>query len=226
MKYLNGKVVINLSIILILLINAFKVEAQKAEVGLRYMPTFTSFDIKSSNGGVIKGAVTLGFGMGAFLGFNFSEHVGIQGEIIYTSLSQKYKDVDVDRSINLRYINIPLLLSLNTGKSNAVNLNVVAGPQLGISVGSSINSSSNDGTTNSTAVLSLKKSDLGFAYGAGLDFGINNARTTRLGIGYRGVLGLIDISDNSTAKSNDSFYVLDKTQIRTNAAYIGLSFLF
>ena len=72
----------------------------------------------------------------------------------------------------------------------------------------------------------MKKSDIGFAYGAGIDFGINNARTTRLGIGYRGVMGLIDISDNSTSMSNDSYYVLDKTHIRTNAAYIGLSFIF
>jgi hypothetical protein len=206
--------------------NSVVTKAQKGEFGIRYMPTFSSFDIKSSSGGVIKGEVTMGFGFGAFLGFNFTEHVGVQGEIIYTSLSQKYKDDFNSGTLKLRYINIPLLLSFNTGKTNAVNLNFVAGPQLGLSVGSSINSSSNDGTTTSAAVLAIKKGDLGFAYGAGVDFGINNARTTRLGLGYRGVLGIVDISDKNRSLTNDSYYVLDRTHLKTNAAYIGISFLF
>src|SRR5690349_6056411 len=86
------------------------------ELGIRFMPTFSSFDMETSSGGIVKGAVTFGYGVGAMLGLNLNNHVGVQGEIIYNSLSQKYKDQEVDRKINVRYINIPLLLSLNTGK--------------------------------------------------------------------------------------------------------------
>ncbi len=210
----------------LLLVISIKSNAQKVEFGLRYMPTYSSLNLNTSSGGTVKGEVTLGYGVGAFLGFNITDHMGIQGEIIYSSLTQKYTDNNDERKINLKYINIPLLMSLNTGKTNAVNLNLVAGPQLGISVGSSMNSSSSDGNTTATAVLALKKSDIGLAYGFGLDFGINNPRTMRLGLGYRGVIGLFDISDNNSSLSKDYYYVLDRTRINTKSLYIGLSFLF
>jgi hypothetical protein len=157
------------------------------------------------------------------LGVNLWKHVGIQGEVIYSSISQKFKETDTERKINLKYVNIPLLLSLNTGKTNAINFNLVAGPQIGISVGSSL---SGIGTDSTKAVLSVKKGDLGFAYGAGLDFGINPARTVRVSLGFRGIFGLFDISDNNNTLATDSYYLLDRSHIQTYAGYLGLSILF
>ncbi|MBK8192171.1 MAG: PorT family protein [Lewinellaceae bacterium] len=227
MKYFNSRTILSITIIaLIILLCEIKVDAQKAEFGLRFMPTFSNFDVKTSSGGTVSGEANLGMGFGALLGFNFSDHVGIQGEVIYSSASQKYKDVDVERKVQLRYVNIPLLLSLNTNKSKAVNLNIVAGPQIGINVGSSLKVSGGDITTNSNGVLSIRKGDIGFAYGAGLDFGLNPSRTLRLGLGYRGVIGMFDISDNSNNITTDRFYILDRSHIKSHAAYIGLSFLF
>lgn len=196
----------------------------KGEVGLRFMPTVSSFDVQTSSGGKVTADATLGYGAGLLIGYNFSDHIGLQGEVIYSTLNQKYTDDDVEREIKLEYINIPLLLSYNTGKSKAVNFNIVAGPQIGISVGSELFTS--DDTNPDEAVLSVKKGDLGFAYGAGLDFGLNTAKTIRLGIGFRGVYGLLDISDNSNNLSTESYFVLDKAHIKTYSAYLGLSFLF
>lgn len=190
------------------------------------MPTFTSLEMKTSTGGTVKGKVTLGFGVGAFLGFNFSNHVGIQGEFICNSLSQKYKEVDVERKINLTYVNIPLLLSLNTGKAKVINLNVVAGPQIGYNVGSKLTTSGPADATTTKAVLSVKKGDIGLAYGAGIDFGLNAARTIRVGLGYRGVLGLLDISNNNKSAATDSFYIIDRARMTTHSAYIGASIMF
>ncbi len=201
------------------------VHAQKGEFGVRLMPTFSSFDLKSSGGNTISGDVTYGFGAGAFLGFNFSEHVGVQGEIIYNRISQKYTEFDVEREVKLNYVNIPLLLSLNTGKSKSFNFNMVAGPQLGLSVGSKMITTGGDGTVHSQAILAVKKSDVGVAYGAGFDFGVNSAKTVRLGVGFRGVFGLVDISDNSKNVTTDSFYILEKTKVKTYSGYIGLSIL-
>ena len=200
---------------------------KKGEFGIRFMPTFSSFDMKTSSGGTVQGEVTLGYGVGGFLAFNFTNHVGIQAEVIYSSLTQKYNEADVHRKVNLRYVNIPLLLSLNTGKNKPVNLNVVGGPQLGISVGSSVVTSGNDnGTATSQALVSVKKSDVGLAYGAGVDFGLNKKYTTRLGFGFRGVFGLVDISDNSKSSTSSSYYVIDRTHLKSYAGYIGLSILF
>jgi len=196
----------------------------KGEVGLRFMPTVSSFDVQTSSGGKVSADATLGYGAGLILGYNFTDHVGIQGEVIYSTLNQKYTDEGVDREIKLEYINIPLLFSYNTGKSKPVNFNVVVGPQIGISVGSELFTSDNDNPDD--AVLSVKKGDLGFAYGAGFDFGLNTAKTLRLGIGFRGVYGVLDISDTSNNLSTESYYVLDKAHLKTYSAYLGVSFLF
>lgn len=189
------------------------------EIGFRFMPTFTSFQLRDAGGGKVEGDFTFGYGFGALLGINFQEHVGLQGEIIYSSIAQKYRDNDLDHTIKLRYINIPLLVALNTGKTKVVNFNVVAGPQIGINVGSDVETV--DGNED-VAVLAVRKGDLGLAYGAGLQFGHN----VKFDLGFRGVYGLIDISDDSKTTETDQYYILDKTHVKTYSIYTGLSFLF
>ena len=196
------------------------------EFGFRFMPTFSSFDMQTSSGGTVKGEVTLGYGTGAVMGFNFSNHVGVQGEIIYNSLSQKYKDQGLQREINVRYINIPLLLSLNTNKSNPVNLNMVLGPQFGLNIGSSIKSSSGSSADTLTTVLSTKKSDFGFSYGAGLEFMLNSTKSIRLDVGFRGVYGLVNINNTNQSSDQNTYYILNRATVRTNSVYMGFTFLF
>lgn len=220
-----------LNIVGIILVSGLNAQAQdafdtKGEVGLRFMPTFTNLEFQTSDGGTVSGEATLGFGFGLMAGYNFSEHVGVQGELIYSSITQKYKDRDVERTFNAKYVNVPLLLSLNTGKSRMVNLNVVAGPQVGFNVGSGLTYSNVVDTNSSEPVLSVKKGDVGFAYGAGVDVGLNPERTLRLSLGYRAVIGLLDISNNNTSTSTNSYYVLDRAYLKTKVAYIGASYLF
>ncbi|MDZ4845873.1 MAG: porin family protein [Chitinophagales bacterium] len=189
------------------------------EIGFRFMPTFSSFQLKDSGGGEVDGDFSFGYGFGAVIGVNFQEHIGLQGELIYSSIAQKYRDQDLDYTVKLHYINIPLLFALNTGKTKVVNLNVVVGPQFGINVGSDIKTV--DGNED-VAVLAVRGGDLGFAYGAGLQFG----HQVKFDLGFRGVYGLIDISDDSRTKTTDQYYVLDRTHVKTYSLYAGLSFLF
>ena len=196
------------------------------EFGLRFMPTFTALDLHTSDGGTTRGSVNMGYGVGALVAFNITEHVGAQFECIYSNITQKFKEKDVDHKITLKYFNIPLLLSLNTGVSKMINLNLVAGPQIGVSAGAKIETTDAGQSTSPNPVLSIKKGDFGLVYGAGVDFGLNSARTVRLGLGYRGVFGLLDISDNSKTQTTNNYYVLDRSHIRTNAIYMGLSVRF
>lgn len=226
MKTLKSTIILALSIVALLFANISSVSAQeegekKVELGLRFMPTASSFQMKNSAGAAVTAKGVLGLGIGGFLGYNFSPNIGIQAEIIYNSISQKYTEVNVERKVNLRYVNIPLLLSLNTGKSRHVNLNIVAGPQIGISAGSTLFTS---GTNDNQAILAVKKGDLGFAYGGGLDFGL--MRNFRLGVGFRGVYGLFDISDDSASLTNNNYFILDKAHVKTYSGYVGISFLF
>jgi opacity protein-like surface antigen len=199
---------------------------KRVEFGIRLMPTYTALNVKTSDGGEISGSANIGFGAGAFLGVNLSNHVSILGECIYSSITQKTYDANVERKVKLKYVNVPILLSLNTNKSSFFNLNLVAGPQVGFNVRNSISISGTNEINNSQPILSVKKNDFGFVFGAGIDFGINHDRTARLGFGYRGVRGLIDINKNSGTQTSDAYYVLDRTKIKTNAAYISLSIMF
>ncbi len=203
-----------------------KKEYKKVEFGVRFMPTISSFKMQTSTGGTVNGEAKLGWGAGATLGYFFSNCVGVQIEAIYSDISRKYTDLDVERRVRLSYINFPLMLSINTGKSRLINLNVVAGPQIGILVGSNVSSKASNGTTYAEAKLAVRKTDLGLAYGAGIDVGINESRTFRLGLGFRGVLGMIDISNNSATTVTDSYYILDRTHVQTYSVYTGLSIMF
>jgi hypothetical protein len=198
----------------------------QTEIGFRFMPTFSSFRMVNSNGGVVKGDLTLSYGGGLMIAHNFNKNVGLQGEIIYNNYSQRFKDNELEHIIHINYINIPLMLSLNTDKKMPVNFNVVLGPQLGLNVGSKMETSGNSNADTVHAVLAVKQSDLGFAYGAGFDFALNKPRSIRLDIGFRGVLGLIDVSDHNQNKTTDSYLILDRTHIEAYSAYIGLTFAF
>lgn len=195
-------------------------------LGIRFMPTTSNIKVQNSDGNSVKGDVVLSYGYGGLLGFNFTKHVGLQLEVLYNTLSQKYADHTLDREIDINYVNVPLLLSLNVNRTNAFNINLAVGPQLGINVGSSVTTRGTaNGNTNTKAVLAVKENDLGIAYGGGVDFGLNAARTIRFDIGFRGVNGLIDISDRSEKLETGSYYILQKKRTQTYAGYIGFTFL-
>lgn len=173
----------------------------KVELGFRLMPTLSAITMESSSGGTVKGEGTIGFGFGGFLGFNFTKHVGFAAEMLYNTVSQRFKDNGFDRELKVKYVTIPLLMSLNTGVGNPINLKVELGPQIGLNIGSSVKL---HGDTLQT-VLSTKQTGLGIAYGSGLGIMLNTKKTTRFDIGYRGVYG---------------------SKIKTNAIYLGFALLF
>jgi opacity protein-like surface antigen len=196
------------------------------EFGIRYMPTFSVLRLTNPSGGTVKGEFVMGHGFGALIGVN-SKHVGVQLEAIYTSSGQRFTDNGRETEVKFSYVNVPLLLTLNTDKSKPVNLSVAVGPQVGFNVGADVTTT---GTSNETVVVdptvSVRKSDFGVAYGAGLEFALNPPRTVRLNFGFRGVYGLLDIRDNSATVATNEYVVLDRTNTQTYAGYLGLSFMF
>lgn len=204
-----------------------KPEFKKGYVGVRALATFTSIRIKNIDNSTIATDFIVGYGGGAVVGMNFTKNIGLQAEVLYTMLAQKYKDNNnIERSLKVNYVNIPLLFTLNTDVSRVVNLNVCAGPQLGINTGSSLKAESSNSENPDTvhAVLSVKAGDVGFAYGIGVDFML--APSLKLSVGYRGVQGLIDVSDKSKSATTNEYYILDRAHVNTYSAYAGLALCF
>ncbi len=199
-------------------------DLSRVEFGIRYMPTFSALDLKASNNDIIEGSVSISQGFGIMLGVNLSKHFGIQGEVNYYQVTQSFRDQDLNNEVKIKYLNIPVLISLNTNKERRLNFNVVVGPQFGVNVGASINTTGTDDPDNLDAVVEIKKGDIGFAYGAGFEFALNTNHSVRLDFGYRGFYGIVDI--DATKTGDNTYNVIAEASRKTNAIYAGLTFLF
>ena len=197
------------------------------EFGLRYMPTFSALRVRTSDNETVNGTLSMSHGWGMFIGFNFNHHVGVVGEVNYHEINQKYKDQGLNRQVSVSYLNIPLLLSLNTDKTAPVNLNFVVGPQFGLNVGGSVDGDTNGNVDQARATVGAKGGDVGAAYGAGLEFSLNQSHTFRLDLGFRGYYGFVDMSAKQTGSgSSDTYNVLLSASRKSYAGYIGVAFLF
>lgn len=192
------------------------------EFGLRFMPTWTYLSFNTSNGDVVQGTSDINYGYGALLGFNFTKNIGVVGEIDYLGISQKYKDQGLERQVHINYLNIPVMLSINTDKTKPVNLNLVVGPQFGINVGSSLDANGNGDNSTMQGTLAVKSNDVGIAYGAGLEFALNRQHTIRFDLGFRGMYGLVDI--NSTTTGPNTYNVLVNASRRSYGGFAGFTF--
>jgi hypothetical protein len=193
------------------------------ELGVRFMPTVTYLSVKTYSGDVVQATTDVNYGYGAFLGINFSKNIGIVGEVDYLDIFQKYKDQELERQVHLNYLNIPVMLSLNTDKTKPVNLNVVVGPQFGVMLGSSANANNNGGSTNATVTVAAKSGDIGLAYGAGLEFALNPRHTFRLDLGFRGMYGLANLSGDQTGA--DAYTVTFSGARKAYGGYAGFTIL-
>jgi hypothetical protein len=197
------------------------------EFGVRYMPTFSALRVRTADNETVNGTLSMSHGWGAFIGFNFNHHVGIVGEVNYHQINQKYKDQGLDRQVSVSYLNIPVLLSLNTDKAAPVNLNFVVGPQFGFNIGADVDGDSNGNVDQARATVGAKAGDVGAAYGAGLEFSLNDAHTIRLDLGFRGYYGFVDMSaDQTSSGSTDTYNVLLSASRKSYAGYIGIAFMF
>jgi hypothetical protein len=194
------------------------------EIGVRFLPTATALSFNTANGQVITGSAALNYGYGVMVAANFSKNIGLQAEVDYLDISQTYKDQDLERQIHLNYLNIPVMLSLNTDKTKPVNFNVVVGPQFGVNVGSNINTNSGTNSADTMrAVIAVKQGDIGVAYGAGFEFALNKQHTFRFDLGFRGMYGLVNI--NSTVTGANTYNVLVDASRKSYGGYAGLTFV-
>ena len=195
------------------------------EFGIRYEPTWAMMSFRTYGGQAVKGDLAISHGVGAMLAGNFNKYVGVQLEVNYYSSTQQFKDRNVTNKVSLSYVNVPLMLSLNTNKTWPVNLNAVVGPQFGINAGGKVTTEgTNDNSDTLHAIVAVKQGDVGLAYGLGLEIALTKFHELRLDFGYRGFYGLVDM--DSKQVSNNTYSIIVSARRQTNAAYVGLTLCF
>jgi hypothetical protein len=148
------------------------------------------------------------------MGYNFTENLGIMAEVQYSLQGQKYEGpqnfdgnkYDVERDMDLRYLNIPLFFKFSSG-DKLVRFRFLVGPQVGILLdatqeylrsGNKIGTTATDVDGNSfiTDANDIKnrfdKFDFGIAGDVGADFHVSDVLF--LTAGMRGNYGFRDIN--------------------------------
>ncbi|MGE5425242.1 MAG: outer membrane beta-barrel protein [Syntrophothermus sp.] len=169
-------------------------------------------------------AVRLGFGGNVNIGFDFNSNIGIKTEIGWASLGQKYKDniddTNYRRTININYLQIPLLFKYKAG-GDIAKFYVAVGPQIDLLLSANQRYEKNDQAWNHTIEnpfthedIDLAKEDIKEYYQSmdimgRLDMGVEITLTQNLFLdaGLTFAYGFTDINaDNYQIKDSSGNY--------------------
>ena len=157
---------------------------QKVNIGIKGGVNLTNVNTENS----VKLDEKVGFNVGLLGHVHLTRELALQPEIVYSLQGAKFPNVD--RKLNLGYINVPVLVQYMF--DNGFRLQ--AGPQVGflISAKDKINSSSADIKSN------YKSVDFGLSAGIGY---VHPA--SGFGVDLRYNLGLSDITKTTTSKATN-----------------------
>jgi len=155
----------------------------------------------------------VGYNVGGLVDYEFVPNAGIQSGLVLTAKGAKADVENVDATINMLYIEIPvnIIYKIDLNASNTpVKFNVNVGPYLAYGVGGKISIESG-GVTASVNTFSedggYKKFDLGLGLGVGFEFGKITANC-----GWE--MGLINVAD------------AEDTDIKTMNCYLSIGYKF
>lgn len=148
------------------------------QLGVKGGPNFSNIKTDVSTEG------QTGFHAGAYAMIKVSK-IGIQPELLFSSLSSELSSGNVTSEFKSSYVNIPIIVKIYL----VGGLNLQVGPQFGFNTFSEVTAAAGGISTSVDVQDELKSSDVSLAIGAGFDlpFGLN--------LTARYNLGLSDIND-------------------------------
>lgn len=176
--------------------------AQEIKFGAKAGVNFASLggDLKDVDG-------RTSFHIGAVAEIVISQQFSFQPELVYSSQGFKVNGtdytigvaIDVEQTLKLEYINLPLMAKFYVAEQFAIE----AGPQIGFLVAakSKIESTSNGTSESNTEDVKDFYKGIDFGLGAGVSYKLENG----LFFGARYNLGLSNISENGNAEIADDF---------------------
>lgn len=147
----------------------------------------------------------IGLGIGGVVNIPVSSMISVQPEILYSQEGNMQKEGDYKVSINLGYINVPVMLQYN----NPSGFYAETGPQIGFLM--SAKSKFDDGTDEETTDIKDELKSIGFSWALGLGFKMKSG----LGFGARYNMGLSSLDDSS-----------DAMKINSSGFHAGLFYMF
>jgi hypothetical protein len=122
-----------------------------------------------------------GFTGGVFAGINFSDKLGIQGDLLYSAQGAEFGEEKID----LNYVNVPIVLKYYL----FMGLNLQAGPQFGFIIDDNVKELFNNNTDS-------KSFDTSGIVGIGYDLPLGFRIDGRYNFGFTDVIDGIDGKNN------------------------------
>jgi hypothetical protein len=198
--------------------------AQKGfHFGLKYQPNICSVQNQNFTDSVnIDLKSTFAQGGGVTFAFNLFDNFGIQAEALYSEQGQKFIRTDTsgnnyENILKLTYINVPVLLRLNSSTRKTVSFNITGGIQMGLLYGAGLTVKRTEGTITTGVASKFETVDMAVVYGGGFD--INLAEFFHFNIGLRLVEGLTDIG-----RSGNELFHASPTYNKITSVYAGVTF--
>ena len=160
-----------------LITTSFLAKAQDLNIGVKGGTNLTKIDGRSFDQGF-----KWGFSAGGFAEINFTQHLGIQPEVLFNQsntktandFNQVYDQGINSRNVSLNYLSIPVLLAIKPSPM----LSILIGPQFGILINQDQNILANGKSAFKTgdfsAVGGAQLNLGGFKLGARYIIGLNN----------------------------------------------------
>jgi hypothetical protein len=148
----------------------------------------------------------IGIAGGFLVNIPFSEMFSFQPELLYSTEGNLQKEGDAKATIALSYLNIPLMIQLNTTSGFYAE----TGPQIGFLM--SAKGKYDDGTNETEDDIKDELKSIGFSWALGIGYKMESG----FGFGARYNLGLSTLDDADT----------DPSKLTSNGFHVGVFYMF
>lgn len=168
--------------------------------------TFATFEGDDAEIEGIDPGTRTGFNFGASLGFPISEIMYLTPGLYYVQKGAEYEAGGVESSIDLTYLEVPVLLQVMlTGADRPLGLSVFAGPSLAFEIGCDITLEDFSGDCDDE--IETKSLDIGALFGAGVSFPVSERVALLVNGGMDLGLTSIDDSAGDNDIKNSAFFL-------------------
>lgn len=187
-------------------------KAQQNSWGVRVGMNISSASDKVDEGPEPDYKNKVGFRIGVIGDLGLTEHFYIQPGLYFTTLGAKQEVLGKDATVNLNYLQLPVLFSYRFNVAENVKLHINAGPYIGYGIGGKIKYAGVkiDAFGDGEDEGGLKRFDAGLSFGAGI-----SVKQIYFGLNYD--LGLANIVDKDVSEGV-------KSRLRNFGITVGYNF--
>jgi opacity protein-like surface antigen len=135
----------------------------------------------------------IGFVGGPFLNYSFNSTFSVQPELLFSMKGAGFEEGDSSGTLQLNYLEIPILGKASFPLADRISPNLFVWPSFGFNVNADVEATRAGETEEEDIGEFINDTEIGFIFGGGLDFKLNNGNKVLLDIRYN--MGLTDVFD-------------------------------